>query len=211
MDIRKEYTKTFEFGKVADSGTIKRNLVELDVTLKIEGKKIVFSASGSVWNHIHTDIIRGGQCIDDVYSEFKGQLKNRKQYEAIMALWEKWHLNDMHAGCIHQEAEKWDELLIDPSKPKTQENMRSWKRYEEIIISKSEKCSECGTIKSAEHTHTGKYNDGLMCKPCAICGYKYGTSWQYRAIDQKDLREIMQLLAIDPAEQLRITTISKMK
>lgn len=98
-----EYKKTFNFGKVAYNGEAKRNLVELEVTLKIEGKKAIFTASGGVWNNTHTDYLTCGQCIDDVYNEFKGQLQNRKQYEAIMALWEKWHLNDMKAGCKHQE------------------------------------------------------------------------------------------------------------
>lgn len=36
--------------------------------------------------------------------------------------------------------------------------------------------------------------NGILCKPCPICGYKYGTSWNYRPIPQKDLLKIKKLL-----------------
>lgn len=33
-------------------------------------------------------------------------------------------------------------------------------------------CDCCGkTVKPDEHP------DGILCKPCPVCGYKYGTSW----------------------------------
>ena len=47
-------------------------------------------------------------------------------YSKIMLLWDKYHLNDMQAGCIHQEAEQWNKILLDPGKPATQDNMAIW-------------------------------------------------------------------------------------
>lgn len=107
----KNYSKKFTFGKVAYTGNHKSYLVEVEVELELkqdEGRP-VFTASGNVWNTMHTDIVMGGQCIDDIYKEFRGELKNRKLFEAIMALWERNHLNDMNAGCEHQQAMKWGE------------------------------------------------------------------------------------------------------
>ncbi len=98
-----KYTKTFDFGKIAYNGQkAKTNLVELELNLVIEGKKAIFTAMGRVWNSKHSNYITCGQMIDDVFNEFANQLKNPTLYKEIMQLWEKWHLKDMHTGCLHQ-------------------------------------------------------------------------------------------------------------
>ncbi len=104
----KTYNKTFTFGKIAYNGQkVKTNLVELEMKLKpARNGKPVFSVSGDVWNASHSDILCGGQCVDDIYRDFASQIKNPSLYLEIMQLWEKWHLNDMHAECKHQEAKK---------------------------------------------------------------------------------------------------------
>jgi predicted small metal-binding protein len=147
--IDKTYSKKFKFGKVAEYSKTKRNEVELEVELKIEDNKTRFSASGNLWNGSHTDILWGGQCIDDIYDKFKSEIKERKTYEAIMALWEKWHLNDMNPGCEHQR--KWKskkvsivKLKLDwettASKQKELEDkiMKTVKEHGSISISEGE-------------------------------------------------------------------------
>jgi len=100
--------KIIEFGKVAASGgNTKRNLVTLEVELKETNKGLVFSVCGNVWNHIHTDTILGGQCLDSIWSDYGNQLKNAGLYRGIMGLWKKWHLNNLHAECTHQEKRGW--------------------------------------------------------------------------------------------------------
>lgn len=96
-----------EFGKIAYEGKNKANLVELELELneKEEGRQ-VFSVFGNVWDKKHTDVRMGGQCVDDIWLEYKDQLKHPELYKQIMELWKKWHLNDMHAECEHQEAKK---------------------------------------------------------------------------------------------------------
>jgi len=39
-----------------------------------------------------------------------------------------------------------------------------------------------------------KYKHGLLCKPCPVCNYKYGTSWNYFAIPQNDLDDIKNII-----------------
>lgn len=40
--------------------------------------------------------------------------------------------------------------------------------------------------RSEESTLTKIYSeDGLLCKPCPVCGYKYGTAWQFEEVPQK--------------------------
>lgn len=36
--------------------------------------------------------------------------------------------------------------------------------------------------------------DGLLSKPCPICGYKYGTAWKYVSIPEQDEKVIYDLL-----------------
>lgn len=41
------------------------------------------------------------------------------------------------------------------------------------------------------------YPSGLLCKPCPVCGYKYGSSWNYFRIPKKDEQRIWKLLGVD--------------
>lgn len=45
-----------------------------------------------------------------------------------------------------------------------------------------------GWLKPDEHP------DGIMCRPCPVCGYKYGTTWNYLPIPEDDEKIIMKLL-----------------
>lgn len=58
-----------------------------------------FSMQAEVWNHIETDIIMGGQCVDTVADLFP----HNKKLQRMRAIWERWHLNDMKAGSAVQE------------------------------------------------------------------------------------------------------------
>jgi hypothetical protein len=113
--MKDEYKRTFNFGKVAAeyNSKIKRNKITLDIELQIKNNKPVFTASGNVWNHMETNVLMGGQCIDDIYKEFRNDLTDKKLFIQIMELWEKWHLNDMNAGCEHQRADKWGEEKLN--------------------------------------------------------------------------------------------------
>lgn len=113
--MNKTYKKTIDFGKIDYNNTgIKRNAVKLDIALKIEDGKAIFTASGEVWNHINTDIYMGGQCIDTIWDEYAKDIEMPSLYKKIMTLWKKWHLNDTHAECKHQEKKgmTWE---TDPS------------------------------------------------------------------------------------------------
>lgn len=46
-----------------------------------------------------------------------------------------------------------------------------------------------GWLKPEEHP------DGILCKPCPVCGYKYGSAWKYAEIPEDDLNRIKELIA----------------
>lgn len=89
--------KTFKFRKIDFNGTGKKiNLAEVEVSF--DGIK--FSASGSVWNSKQTDIISGGQNLDEMYKH----LKRNKTFLIIYSLWKQYHLNDLTPGTPKQMA-----------------------------------------------------------------------------------------------------------
>jgi hypothetical protein len=94
----------------------KRNLrVTIDVEIERTGRDAEtihhlpaedpprFSISGGVWNPNRTDYISYGQ-ITDVLAELTTYAPGFDAGKAakLAALWERWHLNDMRAGCVHQ-------------------------------------------------------------------------------------------------------------
>ena len=64
-------------------------------TLTPEG---CFRMSGEIWQPSKRDIVMGGQCVDTVASYFPDDT----QVQRMRAIWQRWHLNDMRPGCVHQ-------------------------------------------------------------------------------------------------------------
>ena len=91
------------FGKRAVANPKRRaNLVEVKIELRNTFNGPVLSVCADVWNALHTDVIMGGQCLDDI-AESVPVLTFNKRFNAIRRLWHKHHLNDMHAGTERQE------------------------------------------------------------------------------------------------------------
>lgn len=85
-------TKVFSFGKIAYNGKRKINEVTLEIELRDWNGYPEFTACANVWNNIHSDIVAGGQMIDDLYNEFA---IHSILYKTIMQLWKKYHLHDI--------------------------------------------------------------------------------------------------------------------
>lgn len=49
-------------------------------------------------------------------------------------------------------------------------------------------------VKARGWVYKKKHSKGLMCEPCPICGYKYGSSWRYMPIPENDKKIIYELL-----------------
>lgn len=92
--------KVVEFGKIDYLGTGRReNLVTIELELKErEEGKLEFSCCGNVWNRVKSDILCGGQCLDEIKDYIDTPL-----FVKIYRLWKLYHLNTMHAGTKKQE------------------------------------------------------------------------------------------------------------
>lgn len=221
--------KHFDFGKIDFNNKGRRiNRVTVDMELRQNGDRKVFSASGNVWNVSNTYIICGGQCLDSI-----APFMTDPKFFEILRLWKLYHLNDMHPECEHQASMGWvekareqvaiytftmttdtirkqnqikdkvlecakkginislnnkDKLILSLNYSiETYNNCLSYDISEYYKLSNTE-VKALGWLRETEHP------DGILCRPCPICGYKYGSSWNYFPIPEKDEAIIMDLL-----------------
>lgn len=99
--------RIFNFGKIAYYSNRRENLVTVEVELTEKDGKHVFTASGNIWNRLHTDIISGGQNLDEIA---KTPVGHNPTFKEIYRLWKLYHLNDMHPECKHQAELGWREI-----------------------------------------------------------------------------------------------------
>lgn len=162
--------REFYFGKV-DYHLCGRKDCPVTLGMKLKKKKeegFIFSAWGNIWNHIETDTLMGGQCIEDIWNFFGHDIENPALFWKIMGYWKLYHLNNMHPGTPEQELEIKRALA---------NGVLRTKDYEAV----------CAYLKSID-LYQVMYNG----KP-----YRYGQSWLYRDIPQTDLKDIIELLESD--------------
>ena len=95
----------------------------------------------------------------------------REMVDQLDEVWSRWHGNDMRAGCEHQRAERWNERPIDPTKPLSVYG----KHFEG---QRQDSWNMLGWVRPDEHP------EGLLTKPCEVCGYKYGSAWLNEPVPQ---------------------------
>ena len=96
--------KTIELGKVDGYGNGRKScMADVEVEITDRNGYPELSICGDIWNNLHTNIIMGGQCLDTILGYFPRSAKVQR----IVEVWERWHLNGMHAECEHQRALGW--------------------------------------------------------------------------------------------------------
>lgn len=153
-------------------GYIERGRDSLDrrmtgpVFIEIEETQVGFNLTGSIRGYGSGQVCNSiRQKISENKFEF---LIPEDDVMHMLDYWNKWHLNDLKAGCTHQE-----EFLnrIKTYRPKLFENY--WNNYDTI---KNE-------MKS-KHIN-----------PCAICNYEYGSGWKLVLPPPKELKWIREFKA----------------
>ena len=110
-----ELRRVFNFGKVAYYGNRKINMVDLECELRDWNGYPEFTVCADVWNNLHTDIVAGGQMIDELPEQFK-HLKHNTLYMAIMDLWQKYHCQNITD--INERDKILINYLVDKNKPR---------------------------------------------------------------------------------------------
>lgn len=130
--------------------------------------RLEFSICGEVYDSRGRDL-GGGQCVDALRRLLQegwtpGPGLTRADLAQLPAVWERWHLNGMQAGCAHQRAAGWADRPIDPTKPTT-----AYGRH--YPGQRSDSWNMLAWVTPAQHP------DGLLTRPCPECGYPYGSAW----------------------------------
>ena len=144
-----------------------------------------------------------------------------EQVNKFYDMWDRWHRNDMRAGCEHQRA-SWPkgeqvtlvtyqlttEALREQNRLKDQA-MKSLKDTGHAVIQADQQhllnlkwqitlpegqalpvdLAEFYQEKKRETKNTtslrpDEHPKGLLCKPCEVCGYKWGSSWLHEDVPQ---------------------------
>lgn len=161
--------------KVVRIGSVPR---DGNIFCKIEFKGEKLSISGVIGPKANGDA-RGscGQiCMSFKESDKRGHLSvsdvtfapgwDEGMLSEFLKVWDAWHLNDMRAGCQHQTGPEWN-------------------TSEEINLGTTTKTA--GWVYEKEHPH------GLLCKPCPVCGYKYGSAWRMEPVPESVLEFLESL------------------
>lgn len=106
--------RKFSFGKIAYCGKRRINAVTLEIEVRNWNGYPEFTACADVWNNIHSDIVAGGQMIDDLYNKFP-ELRGNILYETILRLWKEYHLHNI-ANIPAEDRELIDLLFSDKSR-----------------------------------------------------------------------------------------------
>ena len=137
-----------------------------------ELKDGAFSMSAEVWNSLRTDIIRGGQCVDEVAAYFPHDMKAAR----MVAIWRRWHLNNLRAGTPKQEA-KLKELSSQAEQLlRTQYDGDASRHFYDDAMTKPNWHSICrlfGFQSYYEWACQQLEDIGIL----EDAGHKYGTAW----------------------------------
>ena len=162
--------KEIKLGKIDYEGKGVCNLVTIEIEYKMEKEGPALSICGNIWDRNKSDIVAGGQIMEDLVEYFNTNLVFKKIYR----LWKLYHLNDMHPECTCQRKAGWKEVAT-----------------QQVSVSKLGKTEEkpLGWLTEEEHPK------GILSKKCPACGYRYGSKWNYMAIPEIDEKIIKQLLS----------------
>jgi len=126
-----------------------------------------------------------GQCLDEVENvDALAPGWTPALLVRFLKTWRAWHLNDMRPGCEHQRALGWGSMRIDPSKPEN-----AYGRH--FPGQASDSWNLLGWVRPDEHP------DGLLTRPCPVCGYKYGTAWLTEEVPPEVIEFLQSLPVTD--------------
>lgn len=217
----KTYKTTIDCGKIDWNGTGRKvNPATVTVEYRLEAKYIggkiapywEFSACGDIWNARHTEMIAGGQILDEL-----AKVCTLPKFREVYALWQKHHLNGMTAGSPAQmDALKGFKLCADKvtwswyDKKDITENTDRFGRHvtDDKATAKAAEAAghyvSCAEWDEGDQKHIYLVSKGLYTDHSFIYEgkpYKYGDAWLVTEIPEADKKRIRALFGITKADE----------
>ncbi len=102
---------------------------------------------------------------------------NRAKVKRLAGVWDRWHLNGMHAGCEHQRALGWTSCPGHYGAPgKTCSNPNPEPLTRDDLDRANDDLRRDGVALVGSHSYY-RCSEDKISQPCPECGYKYGTAW----------------------------------
>lgn len=211
-------------GKIDYNGTGKRYPVTVEIELRDTPKGPEFSASGwigsrcggqcldEIARYVKTPLFRE---IYDFWKRYHLNGMNAACEHQRRAGWTETagetvtaYIYTMNHEAI-TEKNAAERRIIEAAKrgetvTPTKEEQNSLNReYEITCYDEGETPEEIGKyykLKRTEEKRLGwlretEHPRGILCRPCPVCGYKYGTSWIYSPIPEKDMDRIREIIS----------------
>lgn len=202
--------------KIELRGTLPAGQFELNSYRKLP-EDLELSITGDVWNSRHSDIIMGGQCYDEllelvpdplmheivgvwkrwhlngmnagcehqrdwptskeiVIYEYSRTTEGTNERNAAKARAIDAAINDKIAGLSAREKDALQsDYFVKSDRAEVPEGYKHYKT----------ETKTAGWVRPEEHP------DGLLGKPCDVCGYKYGTAWKHEALPREIVTQVM--------------------
>lgn len=151
-----------------------RNTNKAYISWEYDPNKGTFTMSAEVWNQRETDIIRGGQCVDEVAKMFPGN----RQAKRMVEVWKEWHLNDMQAGSpaqtayLEEHAGEWEAYKQSDAYKADGDRSPSHYTWAKKVL------TEAGLNPDPNYEHNGK-------------PYNYGSAWLKKEMPAEVVQEIL--------------------
>lgn len=187
----------------------------------------VLHITGVIGPRKNGDAYSAGQCYDYMRGGTPNEGWTADMLYYLLDTWQRWHMNDMKAGCIHQA--RWDggkecklyeyKMGDDTYKRRSRLKDSIHKMLlagDAVQLSESQRRMLASSyfVKSAdavapdgyelykEYTKHArelypmdsdskwgdKHPDGILAKPCPVCGYKWGTQWRAEPVPAEVLQ-----------------------
>jgi len=110
--------------KIIKPGKVEGHKVFCKITTKEESNQLKLSITGVIGPMRNGNAHGGGQIVMDWRGKNAHNPKvtfspgwSQKLFDKFLDIWDKWHLNDIQAGCEHQRALGWNNYDEHPSEP----------------------------------------------------------------------------------------------
>ena len=116
---------------------------------------------------------------------------NQKMFDTFLDMWQRWHLNDMKAGCEHQRAGNWTHCPGHYSKPGINADRVNQELRESGVglvrgNGRHYYCTDDDAPKDGEKCASNPSAPVVkLCTPCPVCGYKYASAWLHESVPQE--------------------------